>query len=233
MVLLLQKVSRANSTFSRGEASSPSTFGGAVSWSTEQYIEAHLKVARSGKHNFEDCRIPIPTSIRYDRLRLALGENISAKQARVLELLEFGMPIDCHSKYGVKKQQKNHFSAVSFKKEIESYLEKNLQSKAILGPFKHPPISNLCFSPLMSVPKEEKQRRVIVDFSFPPGKAINDGIPKSTYLDLNVEFSLPTVQAMVRRVNVLGSGCLMYKRDLKGAFRQFCMDPGDYKSPQI
>ena len=139
------------------------------------------------------------------------------------------MPIDCHGKYGSRKQQKNHFSAVGFKKKVEKYISKNLQFKAILGPFKHPPIPDLCFSPLMSVPKEETQRRVIVDFSFPPGKAINDGISKNTYLDLNVEFSLPTVQAMVNRVNSLGSGCLLYKRDLKGAFRQFCIDPGDYK----
>ena len=34
---------------------------------------------------------------------------------------------------------------------------------------------------------------------------------------------------MVDRLNVLGTGCLMFKRDLKGAFRQFSLDPGDYK----
>ena len=73
MGLLPIKVSQVNSGFSQGEAPSPSTFGGEVSWSTEQYIEAHLAVASSGKHNFEGCRIPIPFSIRYDRMRLALG----------------------------------------------------------------------------------------------------------------------------------------------------------------
>ena len=81
----------------------------------------------------------------------------------------------------------------------------------------------------MTVPKEGPQRRVIVDFSFPPGKAINDGIPRSTYLDFEVEFSLPSVRSMVDRLNELGLGCLMYKRDLKGAFRQFSVDPGDYR----
>ena len=33
---------------------------------------------------------------------------------------------------------------------------------------------------------------------------------------------------MVFRINELGPGCLLYKRDLKGAFRQFGIDPGDY-----
>ena len=103
-----------------------------------------------------------------------------------------------------------------------------MQKQAMLGPFEVPPIKNLCFSPLMSVPKEVVKHRVIVDFSFPPGQAINDGIPKSTYFEFDIEFSLPSVQAMINRVNELGPGCLLYKRDLKGAFRQFSTDPGDY-----
>ena len=98
----------------------------------------------------------------------------------------------------------------------------------MLGPFKLSPIPSLCFSPLMTVPKEDNKRRVIVDFSFPPGKSINDGISKSTYLDFEVDFRLPSVQSMVNRLNDLGPGCLMYKRDLKAAFRQFSTDPGDY-----
>ena len=80
----------------------------------------------------------------------------------------------------------------------------------------------------MSVPKEVDKRRVIVDFSFPAGLSINDGIPLSTYLDCSIEYNLPSIQSMVSRVNELGKGCLLYKRDLKGAFRQFGLDPGDY-----
>ena len=33
---------------------------------------------------------------------------------------------------------------------------------------------------------------------------------------------------MINRLNELGLGCLLYKKDLKGAFRQFSSDPGDY-----
>lgn len=138
------------------------------------------------------------------------------------------MPINCKPSFGVQKLQKNHFSAISHKEAIEEYLLKNVHSHAMLGPFKIPPISNLCFSPLMSVPKEETKRRVIVDFSFPPGRSINDGISKTTYLEFDIEFSLPSVSSMVNRLNHLGPGCLLYKRDLKGAFRQFCTDQGDY-----
>ena len=33
---------------------------------------------------------------------------------------------------------------------------------------------------------------------------------------------------MIDRLNFLGPGALLYKRDLKGAFRQFALDPGDF-----
>ena len=199
-----------------------------VSWTTEDYIRAHNMVKASGKFNFEGCRIPIPTAIRYDRIEVALGSEVTPKERRVLSLLEFGMPISCKQDYGVSKPQKNHYSAVSHKEAINDYITNNVEVKALLGPFQVSPIAGLCYSPLMSVPKDVTKRRVIVDFSFPPGKSINDGISKVSYLDYEVEFSLPSVQSMVKRINELGPGCLLYKRDLKGAFRQFCTDPGDY-----
>ena len=219
---------RQSSVFSEGSNSSKSGVNWGVKWDLAGYIRAHKAVKASGKFNFQSCRIPIPTPIRYDRIREALGLNASPKELLVLSLLEFGFPINCNPDVGVCKIQKNHHSAVSFKKEIDSYINKNVQNYALLGPFKTSPIPNLRFSPLMSVPKEVMKRRVIVDFSFPPGKAINDGISKETYLDHVINFSLPSVQAMVDRVNELGPGCHLYKRDLKGAFRQFSMDTGDY-----
>ena len=225
--MTVQKEVKIISNFGSKESPEP-YFGGHIKWSTEEFLDAHRAVVNSGKYNFEGCRIPIPTAIRYDRLREALGSEVSAKEQRVLSFLEFGMPIDCDGKFGVKKRQKNHFSATGFKDAINEYLDSNIKIQAILGPFNLSPISGLCYSPLMTVPKEETRRRVIVDFSFPPGCAINDGIPKATYLKYSAEFCLPSVSSMTSRINELGPGCLLYKRDLKGAFRQFCTDPGDY-----
>ena len=106
----------------------------------------------------------------------------------------------------MRKPQKNHFSALSFKDDVSSFFNNGTMCKALLGPFKVSPVSDLCYSPLMTVPKESSQRRVVVDFSFPPGKSINDGIPRSTYLDFEVEFSLPSVRSMVDRLNELRLG---------------------------
>ena len=200
-----------------------------ISWNTEDFIKAHFAVKESGRFNFEVCKIPIPTKIRYDRMEAVLGlSSATNKEKQVLLLLKYGMPINCKPSFGVQKMQKNHFSAESHKQAVEEFLKKNIQSKAMLGPFKQNPIPNLCFSPFMTVPKEKCSRRIIVDFSFPPGNSINDGISKVSYLEFDIKFSLPSVQSMVSRLNDLGPGCLLYKRDLKGAFRQFATDPGDY-----
>ena len=226
---LVEGLGMPNLVSSIGKVASLPNSSWGIDWSTEDFIVAHKTVRESGKFNFEGCRIPVPTAIRFDRLREALGDSATHKELRTLSLLEFGMPIDCKPSFGVKKAQKNHFSAVSFKEEVSDYVEKGVHSKALLGPFELSPIEDLCFSPLMSVPKETSKRRIIVDFSFPPGNSINDGISRSSYLDFEVDFSLPSVKSMVSRLNDLGTGCLLYKRDLKGAFRQFSTDPGDYR----
>ena len=214
--------------FSTPSLSGDSSGKQGVSWTSEDFIRAHFAVKRSGKYNYEGCKIPIPTSIRYDRIEAALGCEATPKEQRALTLIKYGMPINCKPHYGINKPQRNHFSAISHKRAINDYLDCSVQAQALLGPFKVSPIPRLCFSPLMSVPKEDTKRRVIVDFSFPPGSSVNDGIAKDSYLDFEVEFCLPSVQSMVSRLNELGPGCLLYKRDLKGAFRQFSIDPGDY-----
>ena len=84
-------------------------------WKVEDFLKAHQLVRQSGKCNFEHCRIPVPTAIRYDRLRIALGANATVKEERILSLLEFGMPINCIGRFGIRKPQKNHFSALAFK----------------------------------------------------------------------------------------------------------------------
>ena len=126
-----------------------------VKWSTEEYIAAHREVVRSGLHNFQGCKIPIPTKIRFDRMRAALGNEVTSKELKMLDLLKYGMPLNCKPGYGISKPQKNHQSAIGFKDAISTYLNKNIESQAMLGPFVESPIAGICFSPLMSVPKEE------------------------------------------------------------------------------
>ena len=110
-----------NRGFSESEGPVPYSASWGSSWSMQDFIAAHNSVVKSQKHNFEGCKIPVPTAVRYDRIREALGDSITPKEEQVLCLLKFGMPIDCKVSYGVKKPQKNHFSAHSFKEEVSLY----------------------------------------------------------------------------------------------------------------
>ena len=149
--MVVQALDKQDSMFSKGPVL-PS-FSRVEHWDSRDHLEAHYKVRRSGLYNFEGCRIPVPTAIRYDRIRESLGDLATPKDLRMISLLKYGMPIGCKANYGIRKPQKKHFSALMFKDEVSSYFSKSVLDKAILGPFKSSPIADLCFSPLMTVPK--------------------------------------------------------------------------------
>ena len=112
MMALLLGVEVTTSAFSI------STLPQLPTWTTEDFIKAHKAVRESGKFNFEGCRIPIPTVIRYDRIKEALGKDITAKEQRVIDLLKYGMPINCKNNYGVQKLQKNHSQRLVLRKQL-------------------------------------------------------------------------------------------------------------------
>ena len=54
------------------------------------------------------------------------------------------------------------------------------------------------------------------------------GISSSSYLGEDISLTYPTVDSIASLIWSLGTGCLLYKRDLKHAYRQFPVDPLDY-----
>ena len=84
-------------------------------------------------------------------------------------------------------------------------------------------------SPLNTVPKKGPQgsRHVILDLSFPKGSSVNDHIPKDYYLGEYNKLHLPSVDNLVSLVKKEGTGCMLFERDLKHAYRQIPVDPGD------
>jgi len=112
---------------------------------------------------------------------------------------------------------------------INSYLEKEMSQGLVIGPFSSNPLCKpVSLSPLNSVPKKDHlDRRIICDFSYPQGSSVNDGIPKNWYLGEFVDLSYPTVDHLASQLQRMGPGTCIYKKDLKRAYRQFRIDPGD------
>ena len=98
-------MNRTHSRFSSGNLSDPVSPSSIVRWTAQDYIDAHNAVVRSGSHNFLGCKIPSPMSIRHDRIKEALGDDISPDELKVIELLQYGMPVDCKPSFGIRKMR--------------------------------------------------------------------------------------------------------------------------------
>ena len=67
-----------------------------------------------------------------------------------------------------------------------------------------------------------------IDHYYPfDGTSVNDGIDKEMYLGEKVVIQYPRVDGLVALVKEKGPGCLLFKRDLRRAYRQLPIDPGD------
>ena len=150
----------------------------------------------------------------------------------VCDFLEFGWPVgvDYASSLSSARVAHNHKGAMDFPSAVDSYLSMELDRGAVIGPFAGNPFSRpIVVSPLNSVPKANSaERRMILDLSWPSGSSINDAIPDRIYLSQPYSLVYPTIDTTADRVASLGSGCLLFKRDLKRAYRQFPIDPFDY-----
>jgi hypothetical protein len=189
-------------------------------------VQAHNNIVDSGVHNFQFCRIPVKSGFNVDFLESAL---IDYEDSSVCEYLAFGWPVNHQGVDIPTSCPRNHSGARFHSKAIDKYIVKEASYGAVLGPFHHNPINTpLALSTLNSVPKKDSaDRRVIVDLSFPDGHSINSGVDKDLYLGENVSLTYPRVDDLVAIVKDKGEGCLLFKRDLRRAYRQIPIDPGD------
>ena len=191
-------------------------------------IEQAVKVFNSGVPNFQGLRIPIASNINVREFR---KRAVDYHDTEVFEFLEFGFPINVDPSHKFnQKVVKNHSGATEFPAAINEYIEKEIAYGSLMGPFDANPLNiPLALSPINSVPKSDGvSRRIICDLSYPVGQGVNDGIDKDTFLGDIFKLELPSIDKVVDAINFYGRGCLLFKRDLKRAYRQFPLDPRDY-----
>ena len=158
---------------------------------------------------------------------------IDYRDFQVCDFLEFGFPLGCSKDIDSlpsSDRVKNHKGAREYPAEVKSYLDSEISQGTVLGPFKCNPFETKLFlSPLNTVPKHDtNERRIILDLSFPKGRAVNDFISKDKYLQEKVDLVYPKVDDLVDLVKLKGPGCYLFKKDLKKGFRQVFIDPGEY-----
>lgn len=118
---------------------------------------------------------------------------------------------------------KNHKSALDHPVEVKNAILKELKNGHIAGPFVSPPFENLHCSPLGAREKDDGSYRLIMDLSFPFGDSVNDHISKDDFAVQYTGFDSAT--DLVRK---MGKNCLMFKMDIKHAFRVLPIKPSQW-----
>lgn len=173
----------------------------------------HLLASKSEYPNAFRARLPVITQLNISAWEFYLQ---SYHDAHIVDFLRFGWPVS--------------YTAVDFADHVEHYINTELGYHAIAGPFSTNPLYQpLVCSPLQTVPKwGSNQRRVVMDLSYPPRSSVNYGIAAASYLNEPYKLRLPGIDCLCQFILQHGRGRLLYKKDLRRAYRQLPIDPKDY-----
>ena len=185
-------------------------------------------VRAAPQYNFQGAKRTLTTAFNLERWNFYLKDYYN--DVIVTAILQYGWPISHSADQLPCSTLQNHPSARQHPSLLRDYIAQELKYKAVIGPFQCNPFSTDCLiSPLQSVAKRDSSiPRVVYDLSFPPGQSVNDGIARDEYLSQPFHLRLPGVDRLVEFINSKGPGCLVFKKDLKRAYRQIPVDPHDY-----
>ena len=146
------------------------------------YVDLHKQFGHSRIPNCVGSQYSIPTDLNIPLWEELLTGN---RDHQLISFLKYGFPLDIpqSSEFKPNTVVTNHSTATQNPASISKYLQVKITNKAILGPFKTPPISNLHCSPMLKRPKwGSTDRRVKVDFSWPHAESINDKVINDQYM---------------------------------------------------
>ena len=118
-------------------------------------LQLHKSVKQFGCPNFLGARIPVVSNLNIDNWKFHLKDYWDTQ---LLDLLEFGFPLDFDTNTDLVSTEENHASAKQFASHVQTYIREELKHGAILGPFEHKPIS-LHISPFMTRDKPDSDTR--------------------------------------------------------------------------
>ena len=180
------------------------------------YRDVHDFMAQTGKPNYLLATIAVPSTLNISTWRELLQDY---EDSAVCDFLQFGWPVGFMPTTLPVFDLRTHRGALLFWEQVTAYLTKEISLGRVTSPFDTVPFTDgFVVSPLNTVPKRDSAER----------NSVNDGIPSDSFLGNPISLSYPTIDWIVAAVISLGPGCLLYKRDLKKAYRQFPVDPKDY-----
>ena len=199
--------------------------GPPITWNKPiDILEAHSIICNSGVPNFLKCRITFQTQLRPKVWAQKLKDYWDQQ---LPDLIAFGFPLDFDRANRLTPTLENHASAKEHIQHIDQYIKEELTYGALYGPYESVPFQ-VHISPLMTSEKQNSdKRRTIVDLSWPKGHSVNAGVQKNSYLGAYFDLKYPSIDHVVKKLKILGTGALLYKVDISRAFHHLRIDPGD------
>lgn len=190
------------------------------------FFDIYAKIKATARPNCFAAKIPLDSGLVIPAWRQELSDY---HDKDFCDYLEFGWPLGYHSNVSPETTTSNHPSGKAHLDHVKGFISKELDHKAVLGPFQRDPFQPwVRYSPIMTRPKRDSdQRRVILDLSFPKSRAVNDGIAIENHFGLNISYTLPTIQDFASRLIEQGDNAYMWKVDLRRAYQQLRADPLD------
>ena len=131
----------------------------------KQMLTTYDRVASKEALNFQGAQVPVPTNLNIQQWRVIATKP---SQHRIVDFLLYGFPVSYEGPIPTPSAS-NHTSATNHPRDVAIYICEEVQCRAILGPFPHPPFQPWCqTSPLMTQLKRGlHNRRVILNLSWP------------------------------------------------------------------
>ena len=146
----------------------------------------------------------------------------------LIEYLKFGFPLSLSTPDSLHNTEvTNHHSALQYPSAINDYLWKEIALGAIVGPTSDISLDAYHCSPLLSRPKDNNKRRIILNLSHPYGNSVNDNVPRDKFDGQKFSLTFPSVDDIDKIVNLKEQDPVLYKIDMARAFRNIRVDPVD------
>lgn len=195
---------------------------------TNQALEVYNRCVSEMTHNITGPRVSLAND-----MNIEAWKEISTSHPDdwwIIECIEYGFPLQYRGPALNNAFMENHPSAVNFPSQVRAYIGKELPLGGLVGPFDDVPFTPWCnLAPIMTREKaNNKERRIIVDLSFPEDNGPNSFIEKNTVFGRSVNHSLPSVNDAVKVITSMDFNVVLCTVDIARAYRNFKVDPLDW-----
>ena len=131
-------------------------------------------IASTGCPNYAEARIPLASGLNIEEWE---KELVDYPDKMLIEYLKFSFPLSLSDLDSLHNTDiTNHHSALQYPMAVNNILRKEMALGAIVGPTSNTCSETYHCSPLLSRPKDNDKRRIILNLSHPYGYPVNENV---------------------------------------------------------